>query len=297
MEEMGGVDLVSKKAKLILDDMMHSDETKAKPLPMPKRPYPHLALRLVLVRLLRAKDPRNACARALCVGPIHDPSLVLALERRFMAGGFHPELRYYDLKHPWSKLTHKRVPMTVYYIMVTEGLARNWFRSRICDRFGIAKRLRPLLTEEEWDTFIYNCISQHLFVYAVSAYALLWLYDNRTVDSVLDLHTGHHILQSMFNSYSCQCIQLPQDKETRLRISLPRLRHVVQVYCQREQGVVVNCAAMGCLMQRPFAETIFPVVDWENLVQFEPNPWKTHVPERTALEKERCRRQQVNAKT
>ena len=187
--------------------------------------------------------------------------------------------------------------MIVYYVMVTDGLVENWSsNARVWSRFETMKRLRSLLTEEEWDTLVFNSIAHHLFVHPISAYALLWLYDNRTVDSVLNLRAGHHILQSLFDSYSCLCIQLPQDKETRLRISLPRLKHVIRAYCQREKGIVVNCAAVGCLMQQPFGETIFPVIDWGNLQPFALNPWSPHMPERIAVERERGRRQQANAK-
>lgn len=188
--------------------------------------------------------------------------------------------------------------MIVYYTMVTDGLAENWSRHTMArDRlFEAMKRLRSLLTEEEWDTLAFNSIACHLFSHATSAYTLLWLYDNRTVDSVLNLRTGHHILQSLFTSHSCQCTHLPQDKETRLRISLPRLRHVIQAYCQREKGIVDNCAAVGCLMQQPFGETIFPAIYWGNLLPIALNPWSPHMPERIAVERERGRRQQANAK-
>ncbi len=284
---MDGVDIAAKKAKLLLDNESNEEKGWVKRA-MPERPYPHLALRLVLTRLLHKKDPQNACARAFCVGAIHDPSLVVDVERRFMAGRFHPELEYWDLKHPWS--AQKSVPMMVCYIMVTDGIAESWNRGMIWNRFSGAQKLWPFLTAEEWDTFIFNAISQNLVVYTNSAHAMLWLNDDRAVESVLNLHTGHHILQSLFSGYMCQCNHLPDDEETRTNVSLPRLRRVVQLYQQRERGVTVNNTVLGCLMQPPFGDTIFPAIDWANMEQFEPDAVQWHCLERLELENERQKR-------
>lgn len=294
---MDGVDVVAKKAKMILDHV-NDDEKKPKSLPRPERPYPHLALRSVLVRLLSKKDPKNACARAFCVGVIHDPSLVIDIERRFMAGRFHPELEYWNLKHPWRFTSaQKSVPMMVHYVMVTDGLAESW-EPMVFGRFSITQRLRSLLTNEEWDALIYNVVFLHHFTGYEAAGALFWLNDDRTVDSVLNLRIGRVISEVMFSHHTnCWCSRMPSDEETRVRVSLPRLRRVINSQLKHGFRVTENSAALGCLMQPPFGNIVFAVIDWKKLECFEPVPYLHHLDQRIKLEDERRQRQQAMSKS
>lgn len=293
--EEDGVDIAAKKAKLILDCMMDADEDDAKhQVPRPKAPYPHVALRWSLVLALKRKDPRNALVRAMCAGPLHDPSIAMKIEHRFLAGKFHAELQYWDLKHPWkdpeSKQPQRRVPMIVHYTIAQLGLRTHWRPRFDPDAVRLMRFLRSMFTAEEWDTFVFNLIDLIWFSVYETAPLLFWLHDDRTIDSALDLRDGHYLLVGLFKSGACNCDGIPKDPIIRSCVALPRLQRIVKVYKTREPLLTQNCAALGCLMKAPFCDTVLELVDWKNANPTELHTFAWHVVERKRLNEEILRR-------
>lgn len=293
--EEDGVDIAAKKAKLILDCMMTEDADDAKhQVSRPKAPYPHVALRWSLVLALKRKDPRNALVRAMCAGPLHDPSIAMKIEHRLLAGKFHVELQYWELVHPWkdpaSKQPQRRVPMMVHYTLVQIGLGTRWRPRFNQGAFRLMRFLRSMFTVEEWDAFVFSLISLNWVSTYEAAPMLFWLHDNRTIDSALDLLVGHHLLMVIFKSNVCNCEGIPKNPVIRVNAALPRLQRIVKVYKTREPLLTQNCAALGCLMKAPFCDTVLDLIDWKNANPTELHTFAWHVVERKRLNEEILRR-------